>query len=309
MPVVQVSFSTLNLARTTAWYRDVLGFLPAGGLEAAGGAQAAAMMGLPSVSCDMRWLVDTSDFFQLEFFRFREPVPRPGRRRPDDIGWNLVGLHVTGFDATLGRLSRAGTGVGPVLGTAPFRRVCCRDPEGAWLELRERGISARRAVRAAPVTTIFIRAVVPDLARAQRFFTGAVGLHDTGTLLHESGDEALWDGERAATVSCVLAAPGDPYGCGVELVQYTTRTPRPRPGDYRISDQGLLNVAFGSRLPAEYQTVTAQARARGYQVNDELAIGSAASRYLLDDQGTSVELLTIPDPAIERDFGFLPTAD
>jgi catechol 2,3-dioxygenase-like lactoylglutathione lyase family enzyme len=308
MPVVQVSFSTLDLARTTAWYQDVLGFLPAGGLDAAGGAQAAAMMGLPSVSCDMRWLVDTSDFFQLEFFGFREPAPRPGRRRPDDIGWNLVGLDVTGFDAALGRLSQAGTGVGPVVGTAPFRRVCCRDPEGAWLELRERGVPAPCAVRAAPVTTVFIRAVVPDLARARRFFTGALGLHDRATPLHGPGDEALWDGEPAATVSCVLAAPGDPYGCGVELVQYTARTPRPRPDDYRISDQGLLNVAFGSRLPADYQAVTAQASAGGYQVNDELAIGSAASRYLLDDQGISVELLTIPDPAIERDFGFRPAA-
>ncbi|HEX6451815.1 MAG TPA: hypothetical protein VF060_20420, partial [Trebonia sp.] len=101
----------------------------------------------------------------------------------------------------------------------------------------------------------------------------------------------------------------DPHGCAVELVQYTGRVARPRPADYQICDQGLLNIAFGSRAVADYETVVAQVKAGGYQVHGELAIGPAASRYLLDDQGFSVELLAIPDPGIERDFGFKPARE
>lgn len=76
-PVVQVAFSALDPDRTLTWYRDVLGFLPAGEIRGAGGPGAAAMMDLPAVSCDISWLADASGFFQLEFFAFREPVPRP----------------------------------------------------------------------------------------------------------------------------------------------------------------------------------------------------------------------------------------
>jgi len=308
MPVVQVAFTTLNLGRTTAWYRDVLGYLPTGEMLGAGGPEAAALMGLPGVSCDMRWLVDSSDFFQLEFFRFREPLSRPGSRRPDDIGWSMLGLRVADLDAVLAGLRRSGARTGPLRGEAPDRRVCTCDPDGVWLELRELGAPTTRAVRDAPVTTAFVRAVVPDLGRSRRFFCGALGLRDTATVLHEPDDELLWEAAPTAAESCVLAAAGDPDGPVVELVQYSSRMPRPWPAGYRISDQGILNVALGSRDVAAYQAVAARATASGYWSHQELQIGTAASRYLVDDQGFSVELLTIPDPGTEREFGFVPRA-
>jgi catechol 2,3-dioxygenase-like lactoylglutathione lyase family enzyme len=306
MPLVQVAFSTLDPGRTVTWYRDVLGFLPAGQMRGASGPEVAAMMGLSSVSCDMRWLVDSSDFFQLEFFEFHEPVPQSGVRRPDEIGWSLLGLHIAEFDAVLRRLRQTGAPAGPVRGNAPARRVCCCDPEGVWLELRERGPLPPRTVRDAPVTTAFVRAVVPDLGRSRRFFCGALGLRDSGASLHEPGDEALWEAAATVTQSCVLVPQGDRHGCAVELVKHTRRAARPGPADHRLCDQGILNIAFGSRTVADYKAVVAQVSAGGYQVHDELAIGPAAARYLLDDQGFSVELLTIPDPAMERDFGFAP---
>jgi catechol 2,3-dioxygenase-like lactoylglutathione lyase family enzyme len=306
MPVVQVAFTTLDLDRTTDWYCDVLGFLPAGEVLGADGPEAAALMGLPGVSCDMRWLVDTSDFFQLEFFRFREPTSRPGSRRPDEAGWSMLGLEVADFDDTLRRLRQAGAETGPVRGDAPARRLCTRDPEGVWLELRERRTPGSRAIRDAPVTTSFVRAVVPDLERSRLFFCGTLGLQDGRAALHEPDDEVLWGSAPTATKSCVLAADDGPAGPALELVQYVTRTPRPRPTGYRISDQGILNVALGSRDVADYQAVAARVRAAGYRAHQELAIGTAASRYLVDDQGFSVELLTIPDPGIEQDFGFQP---
>jgi catechol 2,3-dioxygenase-like lactoylglutathione lyase family enzyme len=306
MPVVQVAFAALDLDRTTGWYRDVLGFRPAGEMLGASGPEASALMGLPEVSCDMRWLVDTSDFFQLEFFEFREPGSRPGSRRPDDIGWSMLGLDVADLDGVLDRLRRAGAHVGPVHGDAPARRVCCLDPENVWLELRDRETLPPRTARDAQVTTRFIRAVVPDLERSRRFFGGALGLRDSGSVLHGPDDERLWGAAPAVTDSCVLVAANDPCGCAVELVRYPGRAPRPLPADYRISDQGILNMGFGSRNLADYEDVVGQVRAGGYQSHRELAIGPAASRYLVDDQGFSVELLTIPDRSIERDFGFEP---
>lgn len=37
-----------------------------------------------------------------------------------------------------------------------------------------------------------------------------------------------------------------------------------------------------------------------------MQVGPAAVRYVDDDQGNSVECLTIPDPDIERFAGFMP---
>jgi catechol 2,3-dioxygenase-like lactoylglutathione lyase family enzyme len=310
MPLIQVAISTLDLEATTTWYREIFGFLPTGEMFGATGPEVAAFMGLPAVNCDLQWLVDTSDLFQLEFTRFHEPASNPGTRRPDDAGWSLVGIYVEDLDAVLARLREAGAPVGPVLGDGVARRVCTRDPDGVWLELRERvpGVPTPRPIREAPVTTAFVRAVVTDLARAREFFCDALGLRDTGATLHTSADEALWGSEPADTRSCVLSADGSHDTVVVELVQYLTRVPRPLPENYQLSDQGLLNVAFGSREPEDYDTVMDQVRLGGFRMQGELAVGSARGRFLVGADDLSVETITIPEAEIERALGFTPSA-
>ena len=306
MSIAQVAFSALTVEATTAWYRDMLGFEPAGGAGGIQGPEVEAMMGLPECECEMHWLTDTNDFFQLEFFSFRAPAPVPGGRRPDEAGWSLVGFAVDDLDAVLGRLG--GVPTGPVLGTGAQRRVCVRDPEGVWLELRQLDRPSARTVREGPVTTAFVRAVVADHDRARDFFCGALGLRDTAAPLHTPEDERLWGGIPAITRSSMLTAEGDPGGLAIELVQYTERVPRPLPDGYRICDQGLLNVAFGSRSPEDYEATVARVRAGGYRLHGELAVGPARARYIVGTDDLSVELLTIPDRKIEEEFGFLPTA-
>ncbi len=306
MPVVQVAMTALDIETTTAWYRDVLGFLPTGELRGIGGPDTAAFMGLPTCQCDVVWLTDTSDFFQLEFFRFDDPVPVPGSPRPNDAGWSLVGLYIDNLDDVLAALDRAGAPVSPIVGDAPARRVCTQDPEGVWLELRERvpnGSRGPRAVRDAPVTTAFVRAVVTDLARAREFFVDSLGLHETSTILHTAADEGLWDGPVTSPQSCVLATDGDAFQ--VELVHYPMQDPRSA-STRRICDQGILNIAFGSRVVAHYETVVNQVRSAGFRLYQEMILGPAKAHYLLGPDDLSVELLAIPDAVTEREHGFVP---
>lgn len=309
MSVVQVAFTALEAERTASWYEKVFGLLPAGGMRGAAGADVAAMMGLPDVDCDMQWLVDAADFFQLEFFQFRAPASTPGSRTPADAGWSLVGLVIDDFDAIAARLRDVDADVGPVLGQAPDRRMCTRDPEGVWLELRERepGQREERLVRDVPVATAFVRAVVTDLAAAMDFFGGALALRETDIELHTDADEALWGAPISKADSRVLSSGGSGEGVLIELVHYADRVPAPLPDGYRICDQGILNVAFGSRDPDAYAATIERISSGGYRVNGELAIGPAKSSYVVGADGLSVELLTIPDPQIEREFGFLPS--
>ncbi len=302
MPLVQIAMTVLDPDRTTRWYRDVLGFTESGEVRGMGGPEAAAMTGLPSLQCDIFWLLDSHDFFQLEFFRFDDPESAAGTRAPTDVGYSLIGIHVEDFDAALDRVRTSGSPLGPVLGDPGSRRTCTRDPEGVWVELRERSPLAgnARSVRASPVTTCFIRAVVDDLDRSRACFESALGMRPTGIRLHEPADETLWDARPADTDACVL----DAGGILVELVRYRSSTPRPRPAGYRICDQGLLNIAVGSRSTTDYAATVDDVRRAGYHLHGEMAIGSAAARYMVTDQDLSVELLVIPDPVIEKEFGF-----
>ena len=308
--VVQVAFSALDAAATTAWYQEVFGFLPGGEMRGATGAEVAGFMGLPTCHCDLLWLNDTSDLFQLEFFRFHDPVSSPGSRRPDDAGWTLVGLDVDDLDAVLARLRHTGAPVGSVLGDRPARRVCTCDPEGVWLELRERvpGVHPARAVRDAPVTTGFVRAVVTDLDQAREFFCGALGLRDAGTTLHAAADEALWGSSAADTRSCVLSVDGSRDSFAVELVQYAGRVPHPLPAGYRICDQGLLNIALGSRSVEDFRALTGRVRLGGFRLHSELEVGAARGFYAVGADDLSVELLVIPDSELERQLGYVPLA-
>jgi catechol 2,3-dioxygenase-like lactoylglutathione lyase family enzyme len=308
MSVCQVAFSVLDLDKTMAWYREVFGYIATGGNDDQGGDEVAAMQGLPACRCDMAWLVDSQDFFQLEFFRYTEPTPRPRRAdaTPSDIGYAVVGIHVEDFDDSLVRLAETGTPLdSPVVGSAPARRVRVRDPEGVFLELmeddlRSPGGGLPLVVRpAVPVATRYVRIVVDNLDAARDFFVDSLGLRPAGVTLHGPEHAALW-AEPAPPRTALLWA-GDFL---VELACY--RDARPRPDGYLISDQGLLNIALGSRSVADHRNLVARARKHDVLMHQEMSIGSAVVRYLSGPETLSVEVLAIPDPEIEDASGFAP---
>jgi catechol 2,3-dioxygenase-like lactoylglutathione lyase family enzyme len=287
----------------------MLGFAPAGGMIPDRPDQVAALQGLPEVDPKMAWLVDQQGFFQLELFEFRKPEVRskPADWRPSDIGYSVVGLHVSDFDLVLESLEAAGE---PLL-TAPVgepgsRRGCVRDPDGVLLELMEddpRGPSRRERPRPElPVVTRSVRLSVPDLERSRRFFVDTLGMEpDPDGRLHGPEHEALW-GLPGAVAETELLWSGD---FAVELVRYTEPAGRPRPEGYRISDQGILNVALGSRSRSDWRVALDAVAAGGYTLNRELDFPFAAVNYVMDDQGFSAELFFLEEDA-DGIMGFLP---
>ena len=306
----QIAFSVRDLERTHAFYRDALGFVPAGGTESFRGPGASLVQGLPNAASICWWMLDQREFMQLELFQFQSPPvrPLPDDWRPCDIGYTTVGLHVPYFDAALERLDAAGTILLSAVGGSPgARRACLRDPEGVLLELMEddpRPVNAPPRLRAdVGVVARSVTASVPDLAKARRFWVDALGLSEAHEVaLHDSSHEALWDLEGAKRETLLLWA-GDFL---VELVQYADPPGKPWPEGYRISDQGILNVAFGFRDIQKLREVYQRVIDSGYSSNFELAeLGEGGVVYCNDDQGFSVELLCAP-PAMDEAVGFSP---
>jgi catechol 2,3-dioxygenase-like lactoylglutathione lyase family enzyme len=309
-PLCQVALSVADMRRTHAWYRGVLGFAPAGGTSLFAGPLASAVQGLPRAASTCWWLVDRQDRFQLELFEFRSPPvrPVPPEWRPCDIGYTTVGIHVADLDAALERAGAAGTdAIGVPIGAPGARRVCLRDPDGVMVELMEDDprVTVLRA-RPRPELPVVVRSVtlsVPDLDRSRRFFADVLGLGVLdGTSLHHPEHEALWGLDRAERTAVVLSA-GDFL---VELVQYSDPIGRPWPEGYRISDQGLVNIAFGFRSREALREAYRRCRAAGYDSNSRpLSLGAWSVVYVDDDQGFSVELLHVA-PWFERWIGFAP---
>ena len=309
IPLCQIAFSVLDGPGALRWYQRAFGLTTAGGTRMFRGPLATRVQGLPKVASTCRWLLDAQDFFQLEMFQFARPKPRPRRpdARPCDIGYARVGIHVAEFDAALVRLAQLDARpLAPPVGPIGARRACVRDLEGNFLERMEddpRGPDKRaRPRRGAGVAVRSITLSVPDLGRARRFFADTLGLRESPVGLHEPGHEALWGLDGAKCDALVLDA-GDLF---VELVQYTDPTGRAWPDGYRISDQGLLNVAFGFRDKAAFEAAYARCRAAGHRPNGEpLGLGAWSVVYVNDDQGFSVELLFVR-PWYDGRMGFKP---
>jgi catechol 2,3-dioxygenase-like lactoylglutathione lyase family enzyme len=201
------------------------------------------------------------------------------------------------------RLHAAGT---PHLPPSRHRRLAVRDPEGVFIEVIEGDTRPRGSPNVArpevPSVVRFVRASVPDLELATRFFAGILGFVPAPEpRLHQAQDEALW-GLAGARLNTVELVAGD---CVLELAQYEEPKGRPWPAGYRISDLGLLNVAFGSRRRQDYEAVVARVRASGYPMHQEMTTDFASVVYVEDGQGFSVELLHL-EPGKESLAGFEP---
>ena len=92
----------------------------------------------------------------------------------------------------------------------------------------------------------------------------------------------------------------------VELVQYLDPVGRPRPAGYRISDQGILNIAFGARSRRDHGKLYRRARAAGARENRRpVHMPGAGVVYVNDPDQFSVELLWM-SPASDKRWGFTP---
>jgi catechol 2,3-dioxygenase-like lactoylglutathione lyase family enzyme len=232
----------------------------------------------------------------------------PADWRPNDIGYSMIGVHVADLEATLARLGAAATEpLTAPIGETGERRVCVRDPDGVLVELMEddpRGPVPRgRPHTEADATARSVTLSVPSLERSRRVFADVLGLEPAGELsLHGPEHEALWGLEGARRESALLWA--DDFI--VELVEYTDPRGRPRPPGYRITDQGLLNVAFGFRDRRDFKRALRRSTEGGLVPNGRaLRLGAWSVVYVNDSDGFSIELLQA-ERWYERRLGFQP---
>lgn len=307
----QIAFSVSDLRRSHQWYQDLFGFVPSGGTEAFKGWAAEKVQGVPGSASTCWWLLDTQEQFQIELFQFHRPEsrPLPGDWRPCDIGYSLVGIHVPDFDAALARAERLGSPlIGAVVGTAGCRRVCLRDPDGALLELMEddpRAPNPRARPRSGMLSSArFITLSVADLKQSRDFMLNALQLDEAhGVALHGPEHEALW-GLVGARRESLLFWADDML---IEVVQYLDPPGRGLPADYRISDLGILNLAFGYRSQSELRRVFDRTVNAGAKPNFPFpfSVYNWGVMYVNDPQGFSFELLAVRK-YYDRFMGFTP---
>jgi catechol 2,3-dioxygenase-like lactoylglutathione lyase family enzyme len=306
--IVQVALSTMDGERSRDWYQQGLGFLPAGSLAPT--ADMSATQGVAGARVrKLLWLVDSQDFVQLEIFEYSSPPVRPLRadRQPSDIGYARVGVWVADFDSALARLARLGARpVRPLAGPSGARRACVFDPDGIMVELMEDFVPAPRSrplVR--PGAGVALRAVtasVPDLDVSLRFFRDAIGMTEIPEVVLHTGAQESAAGRRRIPRRRALLAAGQLW---LELAQYDAAGGRPRPADYRITDQGILNIAVASRTLDGYRGLRDRVTDAGYQVHAEVARQHLRIQYALDHAGFSVELGYF-DAARDPVAGFQP---
>jgi catechol 2,3-dioxygenase-like lactoylglutathione lyase family enzyme len=312
MSVCQVALSTLGLERAIAWYQRVLGLKRAGERRHREGHEYAQVVGFEDISFDVACLVGDAAFFQLEVFEFFVPRPSPVRVdwHPHDIGYSMIRFRAADFDDTLVRARELDT---PIIGASTdergSRRAWLRDPDGVLLELIEckdppRVSDSREPLAgAAPIQSVVIS--VSDLGAARRFWVETLGLPELAAdAPHRDRAEGPWSPRGPQLLV-------DGGSIVVEVVQCGEPRGRPRPAGYRISDQGILNVALGTTDPRDFEAVHRRLTTAGYASKSRPFVlpGVATVAYFGEHDASSLELLHVEPRALER-MGFppLPTA-
>ncbi len=289
-PLAQVAFSVVDLAATERWFREGLGFRPAGGSRRRmRGPLASSVQGLPRAASTCWWMVDRNEFFQLELFQFERPLARLMAHdfRPCDIGNTRIGVWVADFDQALTRLGRLGSPpLSDPMGSAGARRVCVRNPDGVYVEIMEDDPLSGTGF--APS-----RSACPSLRARSRFQSRT-----------SRGPKPSSPADSACSVLVPRCASLSTRRCGGwpahRRAAACHRRQRPRraravprsgraaaPAGYRISDQGILNIAFGARSRRDHGKLYRRARAAGGRENCRpIHMPGAGGVYVNDRTGS-----------------------
>jgi catechol 2,3-dioxygenase-like lactoylglutathione lyase family enzyme len=305
--IVQVALSVLDAKRSAQWYERGLGYLPAGDRHPT--APLSAVQGLPDAQVEtVIWLVDRQAFFQLEIFQYNSPPvrPQPIDRSASDIGWTSFGVWVADFNDTLARLRQLGAGpVGDPVGPPGRRRSRAVDPDGIVVDIIEFDVAPPSSTVAGNshcgVVTRSVSVSVPDLDRSRRYFGTTIGLTP---IADPPAADVLHAAPAPGEVRRAVLDGGDIW---LELVQHVAPVGRPRRPDYRISDQGVLNIAVGKRTLSDYVELRDRVAAAGYHLHDEIVRDQLRIQYAEDFDKFSVEL-GFYAPELDEPQGFKPLA-
>jgi catechol 2,3-dioxygenase-like lactoylglutathione lyase family enzyme len=292
--VVQIGLNTSDLAGSLQLYHELFGFQNAGGNVLWGNVM--RMQGLePDARSLIWWMVGGSDFFQLEFFTHSKPPQRPVPVdwRPSDHGWVRFGISVGNFANVIAGLERWNiSALGGVTGEVGSRRLAFRDPHvGAVVEVVE-------TTSPKTPTMTYATSSVADLAAARRYYHDVIGSEpEPIDGLHAPADEALWGLEGAEREGFVVRF-GD---VAVEVVEYRSPVGRPRP-DRLISDQGIMNIALGSRDVGVIRALLGRLRTAGHTSTYVFEGPGVVGTYIVDP-GCELEIFASPE-ANDAAIGF-----
>lgn len=316
LPLNQVAFAVLDLRRTEAWWRDGLGFLPAGGsrLMFRPPVSDGKVQKLPGSAMTCWCMVGRNDWAQLEFFQYETPVSQllPADYRPCDLGYSRCGVWVADFDLALARLAALGSlPLAPPLGEPGARRACVRNPDGVYVELMEDDPlpeQNRKGRLDCPVALRTATLSTPDLAKSLEFLRRGLGMGELPTPLHGAEHEALWGLAGAQCERRVLSDGSANPTLLLEVVQYQSPLGKPLPADYRLCDQRILNICFGDpQGSAGVLALHKRALAAGASENSPvLNVGLVGCVYVEDPLGFSYEFMWAKPGWAQRAFGFVP---
>lgn len=289
--VIQIGASTSDLAGTLRLFADAFGFQNAGGQGLWG--TTIGVQGLPPESrALMWWMVGATQFFQLEFFQYSQPVHRPKRTdwSPADHGWGRFGVAVADFDQAMNGLAANGIKtITPPITENGLRRVAFLEPYIATVvEVIEKKKTGNAAADGPDIA--YIASSVADLESIRQFYRNTMSFEIGENTLHTPAHEALWGLKDAKRDSFIARGEGDIL---LEVVQYHDPVGRPKPADYRNSDQGIMNIAVGAHEPERVAKAMNKALATGLKTPQVINSDALVCCYTLD-AGREFEFAAIP---------------
>jgi catechol 2,3-dioxygenase-like lactoylglutathione lyase family enzyme len=294
--VIQIAMNTADLAGSLALYSELFGFVNAGATAIWGDTM--RIQGLaPDSHAVVWWMVGGAPFYQLEFFSHGRPKQRP--QSPDwrscDHGWVRFGVAVRDFDRVIGGLGRWGIAPLGASGATRRRRLAFRDPYvGAIVEVMESDAGT------CP-TMIYATNSVAEIGEARRFYEDVLAARiEPLESLHHATDEALWGLENAVRDGFLVRFDQ----VVLEIVQYMTPRGRARPSDHCIADQGIMNLALGSRDVDSVRALIQRIQDAGHQPTVVFDGNGCVCTYFTDP-GCEFEILAVPESG-DAATGFAP---
>lgn len=293
LPLSQLALSVVDVTRSELFWGEGLGFLPAAGTRLFNGSMLSGVTGMPSAAATTWWMIDRSDWVQLEIWQYDNPVAAlmPQDYKPNAIGYSRCGVWVSDFDGTLARLSEQD--IQPLtdaMGTAGERRVCVRCPDGIYVEIMEKDPLGEAAV-AHPECNVALRSVTlstPNLEGSLKSLCEGMGIPDHDKELHTDEHEALW-GLSGAQCERQTLNTGPVL---IEVVQYTSPLGIPRRLGERLNDQGILNIAIGdAKSSKRWKQVVDQAMKANWLPAKAIKSPLGGCNYFTDPQRFNVEVM------------------
>lgn len=315
LPVNQIAFAVLDLKRTEQWWREGLGFLPAGGNRMLfRGPLSSWIQKIKGLAMTCWCMVGRNEWAQLELFQYERPHSQlmPRDYHPCDLGYSRCGVWVADFEKALAQLDRLGTKpLSAPMGDVGQRRACVRNPDGVYVELLEADPLPAQTDKGrigCPVAIRYVTQSTPDVEATTQFMSEGLGMRVVDIRLHDDTHEALWGLAGARCTRRVLVDGSGNESILIETVQYHDPVGKPFPEGYRLCDQRILNVCFGD--PRGSKGVLAmrdRSVAAGARPNcPHISLGIAGCVYVEDPLGFSYEFMWASPGLGHRIFGFLP---